>query len=347
MPVTIKWGNTPPDLGVRGDSKKSTFFLKVGKTAVLSVFRVTLTRNTKLVYEVDHLYLYTRGLFDPPLTEIQREANRAAVLRAVERAKKFAGALLAKKVKPMIFDPKEIPMTETIKKSQELLRKHQEAAEANRPKPKAPDASSKADDVYTGPPPKERGTTGLKRLLAPTSVDPVPSHPADAKFSTLLAWGESVRDHYFAQKKFPTANYLFYAAGEAFGSTSERGLKAAKRIAQIYSAEFLASRRQTTAMIKKAETPEDGPKQPKEKEETPKVVKPEPPEKDEWGYRKNTEAHKINAALTTEPRTPAEIKKAAGVGRDVVSHLRTLVEKKLAKKVGDKYRLRKGVEAVS
>lgn len=232
-------------------------------------------------------------------------------------------------------------MTETMKKNAELLRKHELAAEANRPKPKLTESENKTEDVYTGPAPRERSTTGLKRLLVPTATDPVPSRPSDAKFSTLLAWGESVRDHYFAEKKFPTANYLFYAAGEAFGATSDRGLKAAKRVAQIYSAEFLASRRQTAAMIRSAE------KQPEHKEVEEKPKKSEAASKDSWGYRTGSEANKINKALTEKLQTPEQIKKAAGVTRDVVSHLRSLVEKKLAKKVDDKYRLRKGVQAVS
>jgi hypothetical protein len=195
-----------------------------------------------------------------------------------------------------------------------------------------PQDDGNVQEQYSGPSPEDRSTANVSRVYTPTQLEPVPFKPKDAKFSTLLKWGEKVRDWFETRQKYATALYLSYAASNCCGFSPERAEKASRRIQLIYAKDLANERRVLHHMIT----------HPTQQEEV--KGKKEKKGKDKWGYRLGTNAAKINAVLSKEPKSPKKIAKEAGVP-NVHGHLNTLCRKKLARKVENKFRLHKSQQS--
>lgn len=210
-----------------------------------------------------------------------------------------------------------------------------------------PKASEQIAEVYKGKRPESRQSEGLTKLRQVVESGPkCPLKPKNAKFQTLREWAEKLRDWMQVRGYYATVEYLVYAAQNSFSSW-ERCDKAARRIKAIYDEEWRQHTANIEAGIKvalakpKEEEATAKPKAVKEKKERVKVGK------DAWGFRETSEAAKVNRIFLKKPKSrprlsAADVKRLAGVERQIGSHLSVLVKRKLIVRLPDgRFRLRK------
>jgi hypothetical protein len=310
-----------------------------------------LLKNGKRIHQIPVYQQVQVFLWDRELSEEQVQANSDRVKKAKQTIKTIAEQWVNKELP--VQEKKEKPSKARMKWVSDIAAETARAIKRARRKAsqvtslaKEPASLSVSDvpvtrEQYSGVAPEERSGAALKRLYTPTQIDPCPYTPEDAKFSTLYKWAEKVRDYYEMRGRLPTVGYLIYCVLHAFRKP-ERATKAADRIRAIYSDEY---RRFTTSLRMMIDYKPPEPKKEVKEKKPQKVKEKKSVEKDSWGYRKNTEAAKINAVLTSTPKSIKQLRKEGRVERVISSHLSTLVRKKLVKKTPDnKYRLRKGVK---
>lgn len=348
MGVELKWLKRK-DGSIYSIRKKLTYRISVRGAYFLGnmVKIARLTANEQPIQEVDYV-IYCRYLFGPELTEEQLSENEKRH-KVVKTSLKEHAALHANgKIKP----PKPVPFDkEAFQKrmKREMRQARKEKLESllkvvtEEPSFKRPIIG----ETYDGELPEQRFGEGLLRIDTPVRSNPCPFLPEDAKFSTLFKWIEKIRDYFEIRGMFPTLHWLHYAVCYGFSKKSDdnikvwdhdRGQKAMKRVSLLLPDEARNAKAYHAAWIEKMNSlppPED----PTDKKKKTKQTK------DKWGFKETSESAKINAVVTKVPKTAKQIKTEAKVGRDVSSHLGTLVRRKLIKKTSDgKYRLRKSAK---
>jgi hypothetical protein len=194
---------------------------------------------------------------------------------------------------------------------------------------KAPESIQKESKPLTLPAPEKRDGRGCYRIYAP--VFKAPFRPENAKWRTLLAWIEKLRDFYQLRGILLSTGSVMTLVDGSFKS-KERNEKAVRRVSEILRPEWEEECAQISAMIAEAERTQGT-------NPTVKVSKG----KDRWGYRTGSAAAKVNEVISKEPKTLKRIVFECDVPvARVRAHLGELVRKKKVKKLPDgKYRERK------
>lgn len=219
-------------------------------------------------------------------------------------------------------------VAESLLKEYKLRRKEvkQEKKPTKAPSANHPQSEEKVPEQYSGESPEERDTEHLMRLEVVSQSHPLPFKPEDAKFLTLFKWAEKVRDYFQIRGKYASLSFLKYAVKYCSGWNFERGDKASGRLELIYQDEDRVNKARMELMYRNSGKVV-------ESEDKPKIGK------DRWGSRIGSKIAKINATITEVPKSVKKIRKESGV-YNVVGHLRSLCDRKLAKKTEDgKYRL--------
>lgn len=177
---------------------------------------------------------------------------------------------------------------------------------------------------------QDRSTEGLIKILTVSQdILVMISKPENAKFSTLLAWAEKIRDKLELKGKFGTLPFLRYALPPDW--PHERKELAKARLDVLYQSEANWERTKIEKMVENS-------KKVLEREQKGEKLKG----KDKWGFRLGTGASAIDAAITKELKSLVQIAKDAGQKpQRTASHLNVLLKRKLVKKVGEKFRIRK------
>jgi hypothetical protein len=184
---------------------------------------------------------------------------------------------------------------------------------ADRPAETTPEP--KEQEEYKGPAPEEREPGGRQRKITYTAQDDCPLWPEDAKFKTLYAWGEKVRDWFQVRKVHATIHLLQNMARIQFEKDPARADRAARRLALIYADEIAQENAVVEAMVRRTF----------EKKEDFKPVKEVNVEKDKFGCKVGSKGARINKVITAVPKSPKKIRRQSEV-ENVGGHLKWLVE---------------------